>query len=99
MKFWRYRRDYFPIKLVKTANLPPDVTYLFGCFPHGLLAYGATTNFVCDINHFDKEFPGLNPYVMTVNMMFYIPFLRELLLALGKNQKNTVKYPISYTCR
>lgn len=84
LSFWRYRRDYFPIRLVKTAELPPDTTYLFPSFPHGILVFGATTNFGSNVNHFDEAYPGLNPYLMTLNVNLNWPFTRELLLGLGK---------------
>ncbi|XP_065204908.1 2-acylglycerol O-acyltransferase 2-like [Planococcus citri] len=83
LRFWRYRRNYFPIRLVKTAELPANTTYLFSSFPHGILVFGASTNFISDANHFDKAFPGLNPYIMTLNANFNFPFARELLLFFG----------------
>lgn len=29
--------DYFPVKIVKTVDLPPTQNYLFGVFPHGVI--------------------------------------------------------------
>ncbi|XKL69080.1 hypothetical protein PGB90_006849 [Kerria lacca] len=83
IKLWRYRRDYFPVRLVKTAELPPDTTYLFASFPHGIFVFGATTNFMSDVNNFDGAFPGLNPYIVTLNSILCCPLTRDVLLAFG----------------
>ena len=32
--------DYFPIRLHKTCDLPPDRPYIFGYHPHGVIALG-----------------------------------------------------------
>ncbi|XP_075384264.1 2-acylglycerol O-acyltransferase 3-like [Tenrec ecaudatus] len=37
---WKYLRDYFPIKLVKKAELPPDRNYVMGAHPHGIMCVG-----------------------------------------------------------
>lgn len=37
---WKYFADFFPIKLVKTAELSPDKNYIFGT----VLAVGASSN-------------------------------------------------------
>ncbi|AWO97414.1 putative 2-acylglycerol O-acyltransferase 1-like isoform 2 [Scophthalmus maximus] len=35
---WDYFRDYFPIRLIKTADLDPKKNYIFGFHPHGLVS-------------------------------------------------------------
>jgi 2-acylglycerol O-acyltransferase 2 len=35
LPLWRYMRDYFPTKLVKTNELDPAKNYVFGYHPHG----------------------------------------------------------------
>lgn len=45
LKFWHLVRDYFPISLVKTAELKADRNYIFGVHPHGILSFGAVNNF------------------------------------------------------
>jgi 2-acylglycerol O-acyltransferase 2 len=35
--WWRYMRDYFPVRLVKTAELSAERHYIFGYHPHGIL--------------------------------------------------------------
>ncbi|XP_061003849.1 2-acylglycerol O-acyltransferase 2-like [Dama dama] len=42
---WKYMKDYFPISLVKTAELDPSRNHLAGFHPHGVLATGAFTNY------------------------------------------------------
>lgn len=37
---WKYHRDYFPVSLVKTAELPPDKNYLLCSYPHGIIGTG-----------------------------------------------------------
>ena len=48
MKNWcllRYFKDFFPAKLVKTADLDPEQSYLICSHPHGILCYGAYAAF------------------------------------------------------
>ena len=62
MKPWclyKYYKAYFPIKLVKTAELDPEKSYLLGSHPHGILCYGAFAAFATKHMQFDKLFPGL----------------------------------------
>jgi len=33
----RRYRDYFPVELVKTAELPANKNYILASFPHGIL--------------------------------------------------------------
>ncbi|KAL0882621.1 hypothetical protein ABMA27_001057 [Loxostege sticticalis] len=80
---WRHYCDYFPIKLVKTAELDPSKNYLFGCFPHGVVSFGAFGAFASNALDFSKTFPGLSVHMVTLRGRFLIPFLRELYLALG----------------
>uniref|UniRef100_A0A1B0AFJ5 Acyltransferase n=1 Tax=Glossina pallidipes TaxID=7398 RepID=A0A1B0AFJ5_GLOPL len=53
----KHMRDYFPIELVKTAELKPNRNYILACFPHGVIG----------------------PKIATLDVHFYIPFLREIL--------------------
>ncbi|XP_064900272.1 2-acylglycerol O-acyltransferase 2-B-like isoform X4 [Columba livia] len=74
---WNYFRDYFPISLVKTADLDPRRNYVFGCHPHGVLAAGAFANFCTEATAFGAKFPGLRPHVLTLPCWFRLPLLRE----------------------
>ncbi|XP_030332402.1 2-acylglycerol O-acyltransferase 2 [Strigops habroptila] len=80
---WRYMRDYFPLTLVKTAELDPRQNYLMGFHPHGVLATGAFLNFCTEASGFSTLFPGITPHLMMLSMWFHIPFFREYLMSGG----------------
>eukprot|EP00037_Helgoeca_nana_P037789 m.17719 g.17719 ORF g.17719 m.17719 type:complete len:350 (+) comp9407_c0_seq1:91-1140(+) len=86
--FWiRWVRQYFDVKLIKTAELDPDGTYIFGVHPHGILPIGAMTglNYECDKDEdtFNRLFPGINLRTLAATFCFYIPGYREVLLGGG----------------
>ncbi|KAI9193161.1 diacylglycerol acyltransferase [Polychytrium aggregatum] len=83
LAFWRWLRDYFPVELVATTQLDPKKNYLFGYHPHGIVSIGAVTNFGTEANEFSKLFPGISLRLLTLNLHFFIPFWRDLLLSLG----------------
>ena len=69
MKNWcllRYFKDFFPAKLVKTADLDPGQSYLICSHPHGILCYGAFTAFGTNYLQFDKIFPGIESHIITL---------------------------------
>ncbi|KAL4526931.1 hypothetical protein Ndes2526A_g01348 [Nannochloris sp. 'desiccata'] len=81
---WKAMATYFPqCKLHKTADLPPNKSYIFGQHPHGVLAYGTWLGFGTSALGFDVLFPGIDARVTTLNINFRAPFLREYLLLLG----------------
>ncbi|OXA36778.1 2-acylglycerol O-acyltransferase 1 [Folsomia candida] len=82
-KLWDHYRDYFPIKLVKTVDLPPGQNYLFGSHPHGILCSGAFSTFATDSHEVEKLFPGLSFSVLTLEINFLLPLIRDLILGLG----------------
>ena len=79
-KMWDYMRDYFPISLVKTADLPADRNYVFGYHPHGVMCLGAVINFCTEATDFSKLFPGITPFLLTLRMQFFWPILRGYFL-------------------
>ncbi|KAI8994312.1 diacylglycerol O-acyltransferase 1 [Gaertneriomyces sp. JEL0708] len=83
MKLWKWMKDYFPISLVKTADLDPTKNYLFGYHPHGIIGLGAWTNFGTEASNFSHQFPGINVRLLTLQTNFHMPFWREVLLSLG----------------
>ncbi|XP_022202789.1 2-acylglycerol O-acyltransferase 2-A [Nilaparvata lugens] len=83
LTWWKYFYNYFPINLVKTVELPTDRNYLFASYPHGMLCSGVFGNFATDASNFSSLFPGLKPYVLTLNTHFVMPFSREIILGLG----------------
>lgn len=51
-------RDYFPIELIKTADLKPEKNYIFCYHPHGVISLGAISNFATEATGFSEKFPG-----------------------------------------
>lgn len=47
-KWWSYACDFFPITLVKTADLDPDKSYIMGYHPHGIISVGAMMSFATE---------------------------------------------------
>ncbi|XP_044129791.1 diacylglycerol O-acyltransferase 2-like [Bufo gargarizans] len=80
---WRYFRDYFPIRLVKTHNLLPSCNYIFGYHPHGVMALGFFCNFGTEATGVSKKFPGIKPYPTTLAGNFRMPVVREYLMSAG----------------
>jgi len=80
---WRYFRDYFPMHLVKTAELDPNRNYIFGCHPHGIFSMGAFTNFATEANDFSGQFPGISIRLCTLHSNFLIPLRREYTMWFG----------------
>ncbi|KAL7025168.1 hypothetical protein ACKWTF_013374 [Chironomus riparius] len=83
MKIFKYTSNYYPVKLIKTANLPVDKNYLFAVFPHGVICCGCYCNFVTNGTNFHQLFPGIRSRMVSLTYHFYIPFYRELVLAWG----------------
>lgn len=64
LRVWKYFRDYFPIKLIKTEELEPSKNYIFGYHPHGILCAGAFCNFATEATDFSGVFPGITPHLL-----------------------------------
>ena len=79
-RIWRFFRDYFPINLVKTVDLDPSRSYIFGYHPHGIVSVGGFCCFVTDAAGFPSLFPGLTSHLLTLRCWFFFPFLREVIL-------------------
>ncbi|XP_022692203.1 2-acylglycerol O-acyltransferase 2-A-like [Varroa jacobsoni] len=83
LRLWKYMRDYYPVRLIKTAELPADRNYIIGYHPHGIIGSGAIVNFATEATRFSETFPGIVPYTLTLRMNFLFPFYRELPLLYG----------------
>ncbi|XP_054840218.1 2-acylglycerol O-acyltransferase 1 isoform X2 [Eublepharis macularius] len=94
---WKYFKEYFPIKLVKTSDLDPRQNYLFGFHPHGVLVAGAFGNFCTECTGFKKLFPGMTPYLHTLSFWFRCPFLRDYFMCAGlvSASKKSVSHVLS----
>ena len=91
LSIWKYYAKYFPVKLIKTAELDPSKgNYLFGNHPHGILCSGVFASFLTDGAGWSTIFPNLSPCVLTLQGFHQAPGLRELARTSG-NVKYFVK--------
>uniref|UniRef100_A0A8C3WTD0 Acyltransferase n=1 Tax=Catagonus wagneri TaxID=51154 RepID=A0A8C3WTD0_9CETA len=81
--FWNHLKDYYPIKLVKTQQLPADQKYVIICHPHGIMSTAVTYNFTTENTGFSQLFPGLRVSFCVLNYLLYIPGYREYLMLFG----------------
>ncbi|KAF8791446.1 2-acylglycerol O-acyltransferase 2-like [Argiope bruennichi] len=82
-KLWRYFADYFPVTMIKTAELDPNKNYIFGYHPHGIMCYGAFSCFGTEARDFSKVFPGITPRLLTLEGQFWFPLHREHIMSAG----------------
>lgn len=80
---WTHLAEYFPAKLIKTCDLPADRNYLFGVHPHGILCFSTLINCCTQGTRFSQLFPGLEPYTLSADRHFSIPFHRDVFMAIG----------------
>ncbi|XP_069748252.1 2-acylglycerol O-acyltransferase 2 [Narcine bancroftii] len=94
LRLWGYFRDYFPIQLVKTADLDPKKNYIFGFHPHGVLVAGAFGNFCIEVMRFQTLYPGLRPHMLMLPLWFRVPFFRDYIMSAGlvPSDKESAKY-------
>mmetsp|Transcript_19680 Transcript_19680/g.35106 ORF Transcript_19680/g.35106 Transcript_19680/m.35106 type:complete len:444 (+) Transcript_19680:25-1356(+) len=79
----RFVAEYYPCKLIKTADLPKDQNFVFGYHPHGVISIGAQANFGTDATGFKQLFPGIEMTLMTLRLTFRVPIFREWVMAHG----------------
>lgn len=91
---WTHFADYFPLRVVKTADLPPDRNYIIGSHPHGVLSIGAFTAMATSGSGFPDMFPGLKSTILTLNGQFWFPFRRDIGIALGgaESSRKSLEY-------
>ncbi|XP_034539957.1 2-acylglycerol O-acyltransferase 3b isoform X1 [Notolabrus celidotus] len=82
-KVWEHMRDYFPIKLVKTAELNPNKNYILGCHPHGIMSAGAFSCFSTESCGFTELFPGVKATLAILAGLFRLPLFREYIMCAG----------------
>ncbi|XP_055303153.1 LOW QUALITY PROTEIN: 2-acylglycerol O-acyltransferase 2-like [Sitodiplosis mosellana] len=80
---WKHAKNYFPIDLVKTADLPPDRNYLVCVFPHGIFSIGAAANFGTSHSKWSAFYPGIRPRLTTLKANTLLPISREIILSCG----------------
>ncbi|XP_041808669.1 LOW QUALITY PROTEIN: 2-acylglycerol O-acyltransferase 3b [Chelmon rostratus] len=96
-RVWEHLRDYFPIKLVKTAELNPNKNYILGCHPHGIMSTGAFTCLSTDSCGFAEMFPGVRPTLAVLAGLFRIPLFRDYIMSIGLHpvSKPSLSYLLS----
>ncbi|KAJ8342194.1 hypothetical protein SKAU_G00321220 [Synaphobranchus kaupii] len=80
---WKHFRDYFPVKLVKTAELSPSKNYIVGSHPHGIMCVGAFSCFSSERAGFSQAFPGMRAILVTLAGLFKLPLYRDYIMAAG----------------
>lgn len=80
---WRYFKDYFPIKMIKTTELDPQQNYIFGYHPHGILCAGAFCCFATEATDFSQVFPGITPHLLPLMALFKPPLFRDYIMSSG----------------
>ncbi|XP_032111736.1 acyl-CoA wax alcohol acyltransferase 2 [Sapajus apella] len=80
---WKHYCDYFPLKLLKTHDISPNSNYILVCHPHGILAHTWFGHFSSEGSGFSRMFPGITPYALTLGSLFWMPFLRDYIMATG----------------
>ncbi|KAG5922552.1 hypothetical protein E4U61_005018 [Claviceps capensis] len=83
LPLWRLFAGYFPAKLHKTFDLPPNRKYIFGYHPHGIISHGAWCAFATNALGFAEKFPGITNSLLTLDSNFRVPFYRDWILAMG----------------
>jgi len=80
---FRLMPEYFPMKLIKTVDLPPDRNYMMLYHPHGVICMGANCALSTNCCDFEDVFPGIHRSGVTLKMTFCAPFYRDWLLMMG----------------
>jgi len=83
LPLWKLFAGYFPAKLHKTFDLPPNRKYIFGYHPHGIISHGAWCAFATNALGFSEKFPGITNSLLTLDSNFRLPFYRDWILAMG----------------
>lgn len=76
-------RQYFNLKLVRSAPLDPNQHYIFALHPHAVAPYGTVLNLHTEANQFSKLYPGIRIRTLAASILFYVPLVRDLWLSLG----------------
>ncbi|XP_060768515.1 2-acylglycerol O-acyltransferase 3b [Neoarius graeffei] len=98
-RVWKHLKDYFPVKLVKTAELSSSKNYILGCHPHGIMSIGAVSCFTTKAGGFEQVFPGMRSSVAILAGLFRLPIFREyaMLAGLLPVSKESLEYMLSRT--
>ena len=98
LPIWKWFAEYFPIRLIKTAELPADRNYIFGLHPHGILCHSHFVNFGTEGTNFSELFPGITPHLIALNFQFQLPIQREQFMLTGScsASKESLEFILRY---
>ncbi|XP_060070482.1 2-acylglycerol O-acyltransferase 2-B-like [Ylistrum balloti] len=82
-RIWEYLKDYFPAKLIKTAELSPQKNYILGFHPHGIMSTSAFVHFASEGSGWSRIFPGITSYLLVLGGHFMFPVYRDYLMLSG----------------
>uniref|UniRef100_A0A3B1JW60 Acyltransferase n=1 Tax=Astyanax mexicanus TaxID=7994 RepID=A0A3B1JW60_ASTMX len=96
-KMWTHFKEYFPVKLVKTAELSPSKNYILGCHPHGIMSMGAFSCFSTEAGGFSEAYPGVQSTLAILAGLFRLPIFRDYILLAGMLpvSKESLEYKLS----
>uniref|UniRef100_A0A1I7ZSM8 diacylglycerol O-acyltransferase n=1 Tax=Steinernema glaseri TaxID=37863 RepID=A0A1I7ZSM8_9BILA len=80
---WEKVAEYFPVTLVKTAELPPTHNYIVASHPHGIMSCGIILSWATGATGFDTMFPGISRRLVTLDINLFLPIRRELFMWMG----------------
>lgn len=83
LNFMKGYRDYFPITLIKTAELDPSEKHIICSHPHGILPWGVAGCFASEAEQFSVKFPGMVSHITTLEGNLLMPLFREVFLLFG----------------
>jgi len=84
--------EWFPIRLIRTAELPPNRQYIFGLSPHGFMPWPLFP--IGRSKEWRALFPDIDVRCLGASVLFKIPVARECTIWLGgcpANWKNCCK--------
>lgn len=82
-KLFKHFANYFPVRLIKTAELHPSKNYILGCHPHGIMCHSHFVNLGTEGSGWSKLFPAIRPYLCVLSGQFMFPIFREYFLMSG----------------
>ncbi|KAM7538846.1 hypothetical protein Aperf_G00000056072 [Anoplocephala perfoliata] len=80
---WGKKNNQDVSKNGDSIQLPLSFNYLLGYHPHGGYSTGALMAYASESLNFSKMFPGIKSYLATLNMFYYVPFLRDYFMLSG----------------
>mmetsp|Transcript_5608 Transcript_5608/g.13047 ORF Transcript_5608/g.13047 Transcript_5608/m.13047 type:complete len:339 (-) Transcript_5608:3187-4203(-) len=83
-RMWNAIKRYFPMKLVKKAEISSDKQVIFSVHPHAILPFAGLIQLGLDLNHKDSVLsPHREARGLAASFCFYVPIYRDILLGAG----------------